>query len=357
MREYNLVPFSQIDPESLLWLWYERIPLGKISLLVGNPGIGKSVLSMYIAAQVSRGAEWPDQPCIREGTFDEEIGDYVGDGVIILTTEDDLNDTVRVRLEAADANLSNIYTLTVKKTYKGEESEEPIYNLIDSLDLLEQAIKDKGNIALVILDPITGYMGTLNSNSNTEVRSFLNMLKILAEKYEVAVLGISHLNKNSELEAAYRILGSIGFNAGARSVWMVISNPADEDSRLLLPVKGNVGKNPKGLEFKLVSTEVDTADGTIESVRCAFERDTVYRTADEVLAEEKKKQRAPVKHSIKRWLEDVLKNGAVDVKVIESKAAKDSIGTRTLRRAKEDMNIKSKKEGNKWIWMLPKKEE
>ena len=357
MREYNLKPFSQIDPESLLWLWYERIPLGKISLLVGNPGIGKSVLSMYVAAQVSRGAEWSDQPGIREGYIDEQTGEHNGEGVIILTTEDDLSDTVRVRLEAAGANLSNIYTLNIKKTYKGEESEEPIYDLTEHLDLLEQAIEDKGNIRLVILDPITGYMGTLNSNSNTEVRSFLNPLKELAEKYELAILGISHLNKNSDLEAAYRILGSVGFNAGARSVWMVAVNPADEDSRLLLPVKGNVGKNPKGLEFRLVSVEVDTADGTIESVRCEFERDKVYRTADEVMAEEKKKQRAPVKHSVKRWLEDMLKSGAMDVKVIEKKAAKDGISTRTLRRAKEDIGVKSKRVRDKWVWQLPVKEE
>ena len=356
MKEYKSTKFSQIDPEFLSWLWYNRIPYGKTTILVGESGIGKTLLSIFIAAQVSRGAEWPDCPGIRQGWFDEETGEHVGEGVIILTTEDDLSDTVRVRLEAAGANLNNVYTVGITKTYKDEKEEYPIYDLLAELDVVEQMINDTGNIGLIILDPITAYMGVLNGNDNIQVRYFMNPLKELAEKYELAILGITHFNKNEDVSAVNRTLGSIGFVAAARSVWSVFVNPTDEDSRFMLPVKGNLGKKPKGLEFRLVDADVKTLDGIIDSVRCEFERDQIHKTADEVIAEEKKKVRAPVKHGVKRWLEDVLKDGGVDVKVIEGKAAKDGISTRTLRRAKEDMNIKSTKKGKKWVWVLASKQ-
>lgn len=360
MREYELVSMAQIELQSIQWLWYKRIPLGKISLLVGNPGVGKGLLAAFIAAQASRGAEWPDQPGLREGYIDEQTGEHVGDGVIILTTEDDFSDTIVARLESAGANLTNIHTLNVKNTYKDKESKEPVYDLTQQLDLLEQAIEDKGNIRLVILDPITGYMGSLNPNSNTEVRSFMNPLKELAEKYELAILGISHLNKNAEMEAAYRTLGSMGFTAASRAVWLVLENPADpENSRLVLPVKLNVGKKPKGLEFRIEEVIVDGLNGPIYSARCEFERDQVLRTADEVFAAEKKQKRAPVKHGVKRWLENELKNGPVNAKVIESKAVREGISIGTLRRAKEEAGVKSRKsskqEGKKWVWQLPAK--
>ena len=357
MKEYKATKFSQIEPEFLSWLWPNRIPYGKVTLLVGNSGIGKSILSMYIAAQVSRGAEWPDCPGVRQGWLDEETNTHVGEGVIVLTTEDDLADTVRVRLEAAGACLNNIYTVSVSKTYKDDKQEYPIYDLLEEIDVLEQMIEDTGNIGLIILDPITAYMGKLNANSNTEVRYFMNPLKELAEKYELAILGISHFNKNEDVSAINRTLGSIGFVAAARSVWSVFVNPADEDSRLMLPVLGNVGKNPKGLEFKLVDADVQTIDGVIGSVRCEFERDQVLRTADDIFEDAKKKQRAPVKHKVKIWIEEQIKQGNMDAKTIEELAKKEGISRNTLYRAKEDIGIKSKREGKKWVWTLAKKEE
>jgi putative DNA primase/helicase len=356
MKRYKAISFSEIEPQFLTWLWYRRIPYGKITILVGNGGVGKSILSMYIAAQVSRGAEWPDCPGIREGFYDEETGEHTGEGVIILTTEDDLADTTRVRLGAAGANLRNIHTCSVEKVYNDIAVESPIYDLLEDMDILEDMIKEKGNIGLIILDPITAYMGTLNGNNNTEVRYFMNPLKELAEKYELAILGISHFNKGEDMSAINRTLGSVAFVAAARSVWAVFTNPADEDSRLLLPVKGNLGKNPKGLEYRLVDVNVDTVNGDIDSVKCEFDRLPLEKTADEAFVDEKKKQRAPVKHSVKKWLKDVLKEGSVDVKVIESRAVQENINTRTLRRAKEEMGVRSKKEGKKWVWMLGEKE-
>ena len=172
--------FSDIEPEKLEWLWPYRIPMGKLTLLVGDPGVGKTILTMDLAAHVSTGKPWPDLP---NETI--EVG-----SVIILTAEDDLADTVRVRLEAAGANLDRVETITdIKESgQNNKEKKRNLYNLTEDRVVLTKAIAQIKDVRLVVIDPITAYMGGKNPNSNTEVREYLAPLA------KLAAVQISHTN-------------------------------------------------------------------------------------------------------------------------------------------------------------------
>ncbi len=341
-----LTKYSDIDPEKLEWLWQNRIPMGKLTLLVGDPGLGKSMLTLDIAAHVSTGTPWPDLP-----------GSKVEAGsVITLTAEDDLADTVRIRLEAAEANLERVITISAVEE-KGEKQRD-LYNLTKDFEVLVKAMEQTSDTRLVIIDPISAYMGSKNSNSNTEVREFLAPLAKLAAESGAAIVGISHLNKNPTVPAIYRTLGSIGFMAAARAVWMVAKEDEDEDLRLLLPKKGNLFKNPTGLAFRLDDVEVQTKDGPVTTARCRFEEGEVRKTADDILMAEIKNQRGPKRREeATDWLKGVLSSGSKPANEVYDQAKRDRIMKRTLDRAKKELGVKSDwiESGGKRIsvWSLP----
>jgi putative DNA primase/helicase len=341
--------FKEIEPKKTEWLWPERIPLGTLTFIVGEPNRGKTFLTMFIAARVSTGSFWPDR--IKEK---QEAG-----SVIILTAEDDLNRAVRVRLEAAGADLSRVATISMD-IIKGDEKQRlDIFNLTHYLEVLEQAIAKMGNVRLVIIDPITAYMGGKDSNSNTQVREFLAPLAKLAEKYNVAIIGISHFNKKLDIAAAYRTIGSVGFRAAARAVWVVLLDPDDKDRRLFLPDKVNLAKEPTGLAFRLVDTQVTTDDGLIDTAFCEFESAVIYKTADEVLRAEHSNLKgvSRIKEATE-WLKGILSNGPMPANNVKELAKFEGIKERTLERAKEKLGIMSEPvfEGGKfkgWVWSLP----
>lgn len=239
-----LTTLGSVEPSPVEWLWFNRIPLGKLTLLVGDPGQGKSFLSIYMAAQVTQGNSWPD------------IGNpNLKGSVIMITAEDGIADTVRIRADAAGADVQKIIILEGVKTEKGEFD---FFNLINYLPALEKAIQETKDVRLVTIDPITSYLGTIDSHKNSAVRATLLPLAQLAENYKVAVVAISHLNKNTALQAIYRTMGSLAFIAAARAVWAVSRDEADESKsrRFLTPVKTNLSINPTSLAFSIVDTRV-----------------------------------------------------------------------------------------------------
>jgi len=334
--------FKDLKLERLKWLWPNRIPLGKISLLVGDPGIGKSFLSLYIAAQVSTGRPWIDSTKSTKPA-----------SVVILTAEDDLADTVGVRLKAAGADLNKIHYIDAIVT---PESRRGLYNLTEDMDILIKTIQALPDVKLVIIDPITAYMQGKNENKNAEVREYLNPLTELARVADISILGISHFNKNQTTQtSAYRVLGSIGFTAAVRAVWLVHQDPEDEVKRLFIPLKGNLSKSPTGLSYTFTSTSVQTETGLADSAYCSFSSDIIYITAEELMAP--KERKSPKRDAAAEWLQNYLKDGPKFANDIYNIGSQVGFSERTLKRVKSKLGIQATRssgfgENGKWEWSL-----
>ena len=301
-----------------------------------------------MAAQVSTGRPWADVP------NPEPPG-----SVIILTTEDDLADTVGVRLKAAGADMSKICII---KSIKTGEKRRGLHNLVKDMDILIKTVRDiyrsdHANVKLIIIDPISGYMEGKNENKNAEVREYLNPLADLAAQAGIAIIGISHLNKNQMTQtAAYRVLGSIGFTATVRAVWLVHRDPEDETRRLFIPSKGNLSRNPTGLSYTLINTPVKTEEGYVDMAYCAFSPDVVNLTAEQLLTPPSEKK-SPKKDSAADWLQSYLKDGPKLANEIYNVGSQMDFSERTLNRVKKKLGIQAVKsfgfggEG-KWEWSL-----
>jgi putative DNA primase/helicase len=171
---------SDIPAQELQWLWPGRIPLGKLPLFAGDPGLGKSFVALDIAAHVTRGEKWPDG---------EQCSGGPG-SVIVLSAEDDPADTIRPRLEAAGADLNKVHILqAVRRDKPNGESRLESFSLESDLVLLQDAVVSLGDVRLVVIDPISAYLGSTDSHVNAKVRSLLSPLAELASSLRVVVLG------------------------------------------------------------------------------------------------------------------------------------------------------------------------
>lgn len=327
-----ITSLDSISPEPVEWLWFNRIPLGKLSLIVGDPGTGKSFLSIYLAAHVTTGDPWPDiEAPIPKGS------------VIILTAEDGLADTVRPRADAAVAGVEKIKIL---EGIINKDGEEEFFNLIEHLQTLKQAIINTENVRLVIIDPITAFLSKIDSHRDPSVRGVLAPLITLAEKYKFAIVGITHLNKNEAFKAIYRTMGSIAFIAAARSVWAISMDENDEssDRRFFTPLKTNLSIKPTSLAFSIIDNQV------------VFEKHPIEISAEEALSKERSEEISALSQGI-IWIKEALEDAPLPANDIYRMAKENRISESTLRRAKEKLKVKSYKEGmgkkGKWFWKLP----
>ncbi|MEJ2705288.1 MAG: AAA family ATPase, partial [Sedimentisphaerales bacterium] len=333
-RDYTpkpiIVRLEDVEPQEVEWLWDNRIPLGKLSMLVGDPGLGKSFLTLYIAAQVTTGRPWADDPLkqpILEGS------------VIILSAEDDVSDTIVPRLKDHEADLTKIRAIQ-GVTYDDPEHEGPChFNVTAHLPALEQAIAETPGTRLVVIDPLTAYLGKTDSHKNAEVRGALAPLAALAATHRLAVLGVSHLTKNQGTKAIYRTLGSLAFTAAARAVWVVSKDRDNSNRRLLTPAKANLSIDPGGLAFSII-------DGVV-----AFEPDRIDITTDEALCSETD-EGAGALDAAKDLLRECLKDGPVSSAEVFKQAKQNSVSERTLNRAKKMLDVKSFKEKDAWFWKM-----
>jgi putative DNA primase/helicase len=262
---------SDITPRPVRWLWPGRIPRGKVTMFAGHPGLGKSQLALAIAAIVTTGGRWPV-----DGTRAEH------GSALILSAEDDAEDTIRPRLDAAGADLTQCHVIGgVRELRNGGRETRRGFSVMDDLPLLAAQLARIGDAALVVIDPITAYLGATDSHRNAEVRAALAPLAELAAQYRVAVLTISHLRKSLDGEAILRVSGSLAFVATARAAYIVTRDPGDMTRRLLLPAKNNLGDDRSGYAYRI---EPATVTGGIVTSRIVWAPDVVTVTVDEVMA-------------------------------------------------------------------------
>jgi hypothetical protein len=286
-----------------------------------------------MAAYVTTGHPWPDSPNISC-----EVG-----SAIILSAEDGLADTIRLRLDAAGADVSKVHALTTVRHHNGTMAP---FNLKRDVPKLEKALLKVGDARLVIIDPVSAYLGDTDEHKNGAVRGLLAPLADLAARHRVAVVLVSHMNKNMGGKSAYRLLGSVAFFAAARAVWTVAADPDNPARRFMLRSKSNISAQMTGLAFKIVN-------GAIQ-----WEAEPVQLLADDLLAVEGEPpaRDSEVNRAIS-FLQYVLADGPVPTNEIMSRAEAQGISKSTLRRAKKQGGILDGREGygpgSFCYWKLP----
>lgn len=320
----GLMSMANIEKETVEWLWYPYIPYGKITIIQGNPGDGKTNLALKIAACLSSGTPLPGLPELQPQK------------VIYLSAEDGIKDTIKPRLEECGADFSRMF-------YINDEGK----SLSLSDKRLGAAIEESG-AKLLIIDPLQAFLGSrLDMNKANEVRDKLRPIGDMAEKYKCSIILIGHLNKAQGLNSIYRGIGSMDFTAISRSILLVGRHKDDADIRIFVHNKSSLGPQGTSQAFRLNGPHgFEWIDGYDEV------------TSDEILctSRNQRAQRETKLDSAVKFLKEYFaEHSEAEAKMIEELAREKSICKRTLDEAKKYIpEITSKKKGSEWYWIFVK---
>lgn len=335
--ELKLINMESVKVEQIEWLLYPFIPFGKVTIIQGDPGEGKTTMVLQIIAKLTRGepillnqksqkeAQQDSEENLKQEVLSQD-NPIQPVNVIYQTAEDGLGDTIKPRLLAAGADCSRVLVI--------DDREQPL-TMVDVR--LEEAIMQT-KARLVGLDPIQGFLGTdVDMHRANEIRPLMKRMAALAEKYHCAIILIGHMNKNSNGKSSYRGLGSIDFQAAARSVLIVGRLKDEPETRVMCHVKSSLAPEGKSVAFRL-----DKETG----FQWIGEYDI---SADDLLSGDARGQKSRI---AKEFLLDILADGGMAQKKIEEEASKQGIKKKTLRNAKKELEIDSIKRGNQWFWIL-----
>lgn len=323
--ELKLIHMEDVVSKEVEWLWYPYIPYGKITIVEGDPGKGKTTLVLKLAAVLSRGLPLPCD----DDREQEPIH------IIYQTAEDGIDDTIKPRLEKAGADCSMIRVI--------DETDKEL-SMTD--DRLEQAIIETG-ARLIILDPIQAYIGaTVDMHRANEIRPVLKHLGIIAEKHNCAIILIGHMNKASGSKSTYRGLGSIDIQATARSVLLVARLRDKPNIRIMAHDKSSLAPAGDAIGFEMTEDNGMVCIGPYDI------------TIDELLSGNEgrgKKKLDIAENFIKEYFGS---NKVIPSNEIMMEAAKRSIKRNTLLSAKKKLGITSDKEKAEdgtiyWTWVMP----
>ena len=315
-NELRLIPMSEIQAEEVKWLWYPYIPLGKLTIIQGDPGEGKTSFVLAVISALTKGEALPE--------CDAAMGPM---NVIYQTAEDGLADTIKPRLESAGADCTRVLVI--------DESKQEL-TLCD--ERLEQAIRET-EAKLIVLDPLQAYLGSeVDMHRANEVRPVLKRIAAVAERTQCAVVLIGHMNKAQGLKSGYRGLGSIDFRASARSVLLVGRLKSGDTVRVVAQDKNSLAPEGASIAFELHPEYGFQWKGICDA------------TVDDVLGGSGQVQTKTMQ------MEDDLKRlltGSIAAEDILSHAKRMGISERTLMIAKKNLGVISEKRGGQWYWRLP----
>jgi putative DNA primase/helicase len=352
---------SEVPPKRVDAIWQDadggiRLARGEHTMIAGEPGLGKSQTAIAMAAAITRGGYWP---C---GEDRAPLG-----SVIILAAEDSIEHTIVPRLIAAGADLKRVHFVQAAVTEDGKGRR--MFDFQTDLAKLNALVKGINDAELVIIDPVTAYLGKkIDSYKNAEVRAVLAPLGELAQECNVAIASITHFTKGTgraSTKAIDRIIGSVAFIAAPRIGFTVIADSEDPDRRLFLHVKNNISRPPQGLAFRVEQHIVGSDEkGDFVASCIAWEGEPVQKTADEALRTDGNKEQTAKADAVE-FLTHVLANGPVKVTDIEKEAQaacllgeNQIIGqSKPFRSARKALGIapyqpKGQKAGE-WLWALP----
>ena len=325
----------EFKEHKIRWLEDGRIAMGKLTLIAGDPGLGKSFLTLELCARVSRGECGSSDPAALPRA-------------VILSAEDDAGDTIKPRLSAMCANMGRVHIIEGAVMPNTNHCDQ--IQLDRDIDLLYEAIQELTGVTLIVIDPISAYMGRADSHNNAEVRSVLAQLAQLAETTGAAVVCVTHLNKDSgNKRAVYRAMGSLAFTAAARTVHLVTKHPGkgelDDRKCVVSMVKNNIGK-PKPARVYVIENDIftwldeeldlnaDSLDSNTSQTKPMIEPET---SLDQAI----------------HLLNDQLADGERLASEIIELANTQGISQSALNHAKRSLCVMARKKGKHWFWSLP----
>ena len=330
---------TDLTPEPYRWLWQYWLAMGKLHILAGAPGQGKTTIALAMAATITIGGRWPDGSRCAPGN------------VLIWSGEDDPADTLVPRLMAAGADRARCFFIEGAR----RDGEVVPFDPARDLGQLLEAIEKIGGISLLVIDPVVSAV-TGDSHKNTEVRRALQPLVDLAAKCDCAVLGITHFAKGGQgTDPAQRVVGSVAFTAVASVVMVAAKVKGDEegrDARILARSKSNIGPDDGGFQYHLEQSEPIPG---IHASHIAWGK-AVQGTARELLTDPDDGQddgAGSAKEEAEAFLIELLKDGATATKHVQTQAKDAGISWATVRRASDALGVKKKQSNGGWYWQLP----
>lgn len=329
-KKIKAICMADVTPKKIEWLWKPVFPIGKVSLLASNPKCGKSTVTMDIAARVTTGRPWPLH----------FSGVATKGSVVLLSAEDDPDDTIRPRLDVAGADPKKVHFLDVNTLHSDLES-------------VEEFIRERGDVRLVVIDPVDAYLGGTDSHKNAEVRGALKPLADMASRLKVAVLCVMHLTKSNardRTEAIYRIQGSIAFAAAARAVWGVVEDRCNQKRFLMLNIGSNLTRDNIGMAYRVVSAPDNPDIGMIE-----WEPTPIHNDANDAMNSDEQR-RDPDQQAIEEVIREALADGEKSYKELEDAVVGEGLSKRRIRDILKSIGaVKRKAKGSKtggWYWRL-----
>ena len=302
--ELKMIRMSEVQSQEIEWLWYPFIPYGKLTIIQGDPGDGKTTMVLNLAAKLSKGEALDENMKVTEPV-----------NVIYQTAEDGMGDTIKPRLVEAGADLSRVMVI--------DDTEEAL-TLSD--DRIEKAIR-QNQVRLLIIDPVQAFIGAdVDMNRANEVRPVFRKLGMIAEKTGCAIVLIGHLNKSSGTQSTYRGLGSIDIMAAVRSLLFIGKVKKDPTTRVLIHEKSSLAPPGETMAFKLGDEEGFRWVGAYEI------------SADDLLdGKEGKPTETKLQRGTKLIYELLADGNAVTIRELDEKAKSQGISQRTMREARSRM--------------------
>ena len=311
----DVVRLSDVKPQTVKWLWYPYIPKGKVTLIEGDPGLGKSWLTTAIACHLSIGKRLPATKKKSSGR------------VLIMSAEDGIGDTIVPRLIEMKANRTRIFA----------------YNkhiILDEIGLIDlEAQLDRIRPSVLVLDPLVAYMGSgIDLHKANETRELMANLAHLAEQYHLSIIAVRHLTKGARDKSIYRGIGSIDLTAAARSVLMVGHDPEDRTIKIICHIKSNLAPMGDSVRFRL---DPGNKGGFAW-------KGTSKLTADDILGGNKPKSDKSI---AEMFLSESLTKEGINVQLLMRNAEARGIDRNTLRRVRRQMNVRvvKREDGTYWI--------
>jgi hypothetical protein len=338
----HTVRLSDVAPEPLRWLWPGRIPAGKITVLDGDPGLGKSTLLCELTARISSGDPLPGAGA--------DAAPAAPRGVLLFSAEDDLFDTIRPRIDAAGGDPKRIVSFVAVPN--GTDTGRP-FALPHDLPILE-AVVQRLDVALVVFDQLIDYFPIgVSPNSGQRVRHAMAALKASAERSGAAIVAVRHLTKSGGANPLYRGLGSIGIIGAARSGLLLAPDPADPERRILAVAKGHLARSAASLAFHL-----EDVPGTTVA-RLVWDGESPWTAAQLLQAQTDAAGAGAARHSVideaRAWLRETLAAGPRPAQELQADASAQGISGKTLYTARQREGITAYKErtpNGRWFWML-----
>ena len=333
LARLNLVRGDTVKAEKITWLWTGKIPVGKLTLFVGHPGIGKGLCTTDIAARLTTGKDFPDS-----------ANTFPASEVIICSSEDDAGDTLKPRLMAAGADDTKWFIIP---------NEDKVFSLDTDLPALKAELQEHPAVRLVIIDPVMNHCGQTNGYKEQDLRRVLTPLGKLAQEFKIAVIVVTHFNKKSDAEMIARVGGAMALVGCVRSAWSFTESRDEEGVRLMLPMKSNLSASDKGIQYEIDTTDILIEGDKVEMARIKWGVES-HEKASSALASFNEPKVTKVTNAM-GWLASYLSDGTAHHVGTMTKTAELSGHNKVIldKAYKKLSGMKTAQKADGWYWQLP----